>query len=119
MLVMVKHILLERVLRSVSAAWLRYWLYSGVWFNTPGLAPAQIRQRLQKFGIKPDGIINFLSNEPPFKPGEAKDTARLAARRLILLGEVHAGKHTCFGLVSGFLIILKFIQILLDNISGS
>ncbi|MDR2158908.1 MAG: hypothetical protein LBP23_02445, partial [Treponema sp.] len=23
--------------------------------------------RLQKFGIKPDGIINFLSNEPPFK----------------------------------------------------
>ncbi|MDR2766841.1 MAG: hypothetical protein LBB82_00780, partial [Treponema sp.] len=24
--------------------------------------------RLQKFGIKPDGIINFLSNEPPFKP---------------------------------------------------
>jgi hypothetical protein len=28
-------------------------------------APAQIMQRLQKFGIKPDGIINFLSNEPP------------------------------------------------------
>jgi hypothetical protein len=23
--------------------------------------------RLQKFGIKPDGIINFLSNEPPFE----------------------------------------------------
>ncbi|MDR2176973.1 MAG: putative glycolipid-binding domain-containing protein, partial [Treponema sp.] len=31
-----------------------------VWFNTPELAPAQTRQRFQKFGIKPDGIINFL-----------------------------------------------------------
>jgi hypothetical protein len=29
-------------------------------------APAQIMQRLQKFGIKPDGIINFLTTEPPF-----------------------------------------------------
>jgi hypothetical protein len=26
---------------------------------------------LQKFGIKPDGIINFLSNEPPFKQVQA------------------------------------------------
>jgi alpha-N-arabinofuranosidase len=42
-------------------------LDSGVWFHTPELAPAQITQRLQKIGIKPDGIINFLSNEPPFK----------------------------------------------------
>jgi hypothetical protein len=42
-------------------------IYSGVWFNTPGLAPAQIRQRFLKFGIKPDGIINFLANEPPLK----------------------------------------------------
>jgi uncharacterized protein (DUF4415 family) len=46
--------------------------YSKVWFNTPSnlrfaYAPAQIPQRLQRFGIKPDGIINFLSNEPPFK----------------------------------------------------
>jgi hypothetical protein len=47
--------------------------YSKVWFNTPSQtafarsAPAQIRQCLQKFGIKPDGIINFLSNEPPIK----------------------------------------------------
>jgi hypothetical protein len=40
---------------------------SKVWFNTPRLAAAQRPQRLQKFGIKPDGIINFLSNEPPFK----------------------------------------------------
>jgi hypothetical protein len=31
-----------------------------------------------KFGIKPDGIINFLSNEPPLKQGAAKDTAGLA-----------------------------------------
>jgi hypothetical protein len=42
-------------------------VYSKVWFNTPRLAAAQITQRFQKFGIKPDGIINFLSNEPPFK----------------------------------------------------
>jgi hypothetical protein len=41
--------------------------YSKVWFNTPELAPAQIKHRLQKFGVKPDGIINFLSNEPPFE----------------------------------------------------
>jgi hypothetical protein len=32
-----------------------------VWFNTPRLAAAQIRQRLQRFGIEPDGIINFLT----------------------------------------------------------
>jgi hypothetical protein len=30
-------------------------------------APAQMTQRLQNFGIKPDGIINFLSNEPPLE----------------------------------------------------
>jgi hypothetical protein len=42
-------------------------VYSKVWFNTPRLAAAQRSQRLQKFGIKADGIINFLSNEPPFK----------------------------------------------------
>jgi hypothetical protein len=63
--------------------------YSGVWFNTPSnlrfaLAPAQITQRLQKFGIKPDGIINFLSNEPPIrKLLYVPDTAGLALRRLI------------------------------------
>ena len=45
-------------------------LYSRVWFNTPELAPAQIMRRLQRFGIKPDGIIIFLSNEPPFKPAQ-------------------------------------------------
>ena len=43
-------------------------VYSRVWFNTPELAPVQIMRRLQRFGIKPDGIIIFLSNEPPFKP---------------------------------------------------
>ncbi|MDR0642776.1 MAG: hypothetical protein LBG07_09995 [Treponema sp.] len=38
-------------------------------------APAQIMQRLQKFGVKPknsltrgEGIINFLTTEPPFDP---------------------------------------------------
>jgi hypothetical protein len=39
--------------------------YSKVWFNTPRLAAAQMMQRFQEIGIKPDGIINFLSNEPP------------------------------------------------------
>ncbi|MDR1411660.1 MAG: hypothetical protein LBI91_05615 [Spirochaetaceae bacterium] len=43
------------------------YFYSKVWFNTPRLAAAQITQSVQKFGIKPDGIINFLSNEPPFE----------------------------------------------------
>jgi hypothetical protein len=33
-----------------------------VWFNTPRLAAAQIKQRLQRFGSKPDGIINFLTD---------------------------------------------------------
>jgi hypothetical protein len=34
--------------------------------------------RLQKFGIKPDGIINFLSNEPPIgKLLYVPDTAQL------------------------------------------
>jgi hypothetical protein len=33
------------------------------------LAPAQIRHDLQRSGIKPDGIINFLSNEPPIEQG--------------------------------------------------
>jgi hypothetical protein len=52
-------------------------VYLKVWFNTPSnlrfaLAPAQTTQRLQRIGIKPDGIIgpkvrNFLSNEPPFR----------------------------------------------------
>jgi hypothetical protein len=32
--------------------------YSKVWFNTPELAPVQITCCFQKFGIKPDGIIN-------------------------------------------------------------
>jgi hypothetical protein len=30
-------------------------VYSKVWFNTPQFAAAQRPQRLQKFGIKPDG----------------------------------------------------------------
>jgi hypothetical protein len=45
----------------------------GVWFHTPRLAAAQITQRLQKLILnqrtrsRGEGIINFLSNEPPFK----------------------------------------------------
>ncbi|MDR1410853.1 MAG: NAD-dependent epimerase/dehydratase family protein [Spirochaetaceae bacterium] len=42
-------------------------LYSKVWFNTLRLVAAQITRSVQKFGIKPDGIINFLSNEPPIE----------------------------------------------------
>jgi len=45
-----------------------YSIYSKVWFNTPQLlAAAETKQRIGDFGIKPDGIINFLSNEPPFQ----------------------------------------------------
>ena len=48
-------------------------------------APAEIKQRLQKFGIKPDGIINFLSNEPPFRYSPALKIPRSSApRRLIV-----------------------------------
>jgi hypothetical protein len=46
--------MLDRVIRAAG-------------FNTPRLTAAQIKQRPQKFGIKPDGIINFLSNEPLFQ----------------------------------------------------
>ena len=62
-----------------------YSIYSRVWFNTPELAPVQIMRRLQRFGIKPDGIIIFLSNEPPFKP-----TQRLRYR-----GACSAEAHSC------------------------
>jgi peptidoglycan hydrolase-like protein with peptidoglycan-binding domain len=67
-------------------------VYSKVWFNTPSQTtfarstPAQIRQFLQKFGIKPDGIIgpkvrDFLSNQPPIKL-----TQRLRYRAVSLEG---------------------------------
>jgi hypothetical protein len=54
-------------------------------------APAQTMQRLQKFGIKPknplargEGIINFLSNEPPFRHNSTLKIPRSSApRRLI------------------------------------
>jgi hypothetical protein len=36
-------------------------------------------QRLQKFGIKPDGIINFLSNEPPFRHNSTLKIPRSSA----------------------------------------
>jgi hypothetical protein len=35
------------------------YFYSGIRFNTPRLAAVQITQRLRKFGIKPDGIMNL------------------------------------------------------------
>jgi hypothetical protein len=46
--------------------------YSKVWFNTPSdlwsaLCSGSNNVTLTKFGIKPDGIINFLSNEPPIQ----------------------------------------------------
>jgi hypothetical protein len=52
--------------RSISQDDIAPAAYSRVWFNTPRLAAAQIMQRLQKFGIKPDSMINFLTTGPPF-----------------------------------------------------
>ena len=46
-------------------------------------APSVINQNLEKIGIKPDGIINFLSNEAPVKSSNAY--RYLAACR----GELH------------------------------
>jgi hypothetical protein len=58
--------------------------YSKVWFNTLRLAAVQTTYCFQKPGIKPDDIINFLSNEPPIqKQLYVSDTAGLAPRRLI------------------------------------
>jgi hypothetical protein len=47
-------------------------------------------QRLQRFGIKPDGIINFLSNEPPLKQSIAKDTPELCSAEVHLKFQAHA-----------------------------
>jgi hypothetical protein len=60
-------------------------IYSKVWFNTPELCSGPNKATFTKFGIKPDGIINFLSNEPPLKQGAAKDTAELCS------AEAHLG----------------------------
>jgi hypothetical protein len=50
----------------------------------PRSASAQTTQCLQKFGIKPDGIINFLPNEPPFRYNSTLKISRsFALRRLI------------------------------------
>jgi hypothetical protein len=65
-----------------------------VWFNTPpqtclpqicAYAAAQIRQRLQRFGIKPDSIINFLTERASSIRQRLQDTPPLAAGRLIIL----------------------------------
>jgi hypothetical protein len=58
---------------------------SGIWFNTGKHACFELcsgsnKATPTKFGIKPDGIINFLSEEPPFGPGEAKDIAEAHLR---------------------------------------
>jgi hypothetical protein len=37
----------------------------------PRSAAAEVKHSLQRYGIKPDGIINFFSNEPPVKQGAA------------------------------------------------
>jgi toxin YoeB len=46
--------------------------YSKIWFNTPlnlrfTLAAAGRKHNMGLFGIKTDVLINFLSNEPPFR----------------------------------------------------
>jgi len=47
-------------------------------------APAVINQNLERNGIKPDGKINFLSNEPPFQYNvPLKIPQSSALRRLI------------------------------------
>jgi hypothetical protein len=40
-------------------------VYSKVWFNTAELCSGCYQSKYIHRGIKPDGIINFLSNEPP------------------------------------------------------
>jgi hypothetical protein len=59
-------------------------IYSKVWFNIPRLASAERIQRFGAFGIKPDDLINFLSNEATAKLASPKDTPRLASGSLIL-----------------------------------
>jgi hypothetical protein len=45
--------------KQVSAGYLSApVVYSEVWFNTPRLASVHLKHSLQKFGIKPDGIMN-------------------------------------------------------------
>ena len=58
-------------------------VYSKVWFNTPLLAAAERNQNMRVLGIKPDGIINFLSNEAPWQIMQGlQDTPRLASGSL-------------------------------------
>jgi hypothetical protein len=58
-------------------------LYSKIWFNTPRLASAERNLSIEAYGIKPDVLINFLSNEPPVKSGNAYRYPEAC------LGEVH------------------------------
>jgi len=58
--------------------------YSKVWFNTPLLAAAERNQNMRVLGIKPDDIINFLSNEAPWQIMKGiQDNPRLASGSLI------------------------------------
>jgi hypothetical protein len=72
--------------------------YSKIWFNTlrqaalAKLAAAQIKQRLQEVGIKPDGIINFLSNEPPFQYNPTLKILRSSAPRRLIPSGVQTAK---------------------------
>jgi hypothetical protein len=52
--------------------------------QTPRLVSAERTQRFGAFGIKPDGFINFLSNEATVKHATSKDTSRLASGSLIV-----------------------------------
>jgi hypothetical protein len=55
--------------------WLRRLLNKSIIFTH------HISRRAQKSGIKPDGIINFLSNDPPFEQRQS-----LRYRRALLCG---------------------------------
>jgi hypothetical protein len=45
----------------------KFYFYSKIWFKTPQLAAVERKLSLGAFGIKTDVLINFLSNEPPFR----------------------------------------------------
>jgi hypothetical protein len=59
--------------------------YLKIWFNTPEPCSGTNNVLRTKFGIKPAGIINFLSNGPPF--------CRMAASSLYVQGSYLYGKH--------------------------
>jgi len=48
-----------------------------------------MKQNMGVFGIKPDGIINFLSNEPPFRYKPTIKIPQGASTKLINPAPVH------------------------------